>query len=98
MKHLLAIILAFMLAMPVSAQGTCNAEEAVEKQLREKYGEQVVRRGYQNSTQIYEWWESEDGETWTILRRTATGQLCVMASGKYAFDPTPPAEPEGDPT
>ena len=98
MKYLLLILL-LAFSTPVYAQSSCAAAETVEKRLTEKYGERPVRRGLQNQNTLYEWWENSDGTSWTIVRRLANGNMCVMSSGSWVAIPLPPAEtPDGDPT
>jgi hypothetical protein len=71
----------------------CAPREHVIAGLESRYGERFDGGGLVSERTIYEVWVAESG-TWTILRTTAGGVSCIMASGTRWRKPSP--EPEGE--
>lgn len=63
------------------AYGNCGARDIVTQTLSQEFGESPLGAGLEGDTALYEVWQSEDGESWTILRTRADGVTCVLATG-----------------
>ena len=91
-KRLITLSLVFGLAAagpPALAQTTCIDHDHLAKTLAAKHGEEVVGRGLQSATQLFEVWRSSDTGSWTIVMLRPDGIACIMASGFAWTTPEP---------
>lgn len=87
-----AAALVLLTAGPALAYGNCADRDIVTSTLEKKFGESPVGAGLDGETELYEIWQSDEGDSWTILMTTADGLTCVLASGTdwRQSMPTPP--------
>lgn len=71
----------FMLSGSALAQQACLPAIQIERILKQRYNESQASVAVSNGGVLIERWESPQG-TWTLLRRTHGGQLCVIVSGE----------------
>lgn len=71
----------FCMAFPAQAQQTCLSRDVIVQKLGDRYSEQLVGRGLQGETRLFEIFMSRDGESWTIIQSYPSGISCVMAAG-----------------
>ena len=69
-----------LIASPAWAIKDCDTSEAMYSALAEEWGEQRATLGLVNG-QAFETWANPETGTWTILRTTADGTSCHLASG-----------------
>ena len=73
--------LIFTLPLAAGAQPLCLSRALIVERLQSTYAEQLVSRGLQGDTQLFEVFMSRDGASWTIIKTLPTGVSCVMAAG-----------------
>lgn len=88
------LTLVTVLFMGQTATALCALSAEVEDTLTRNYGEVPVRRGIQSQISLLEWWENPSTGSFTILRRTADGRLCVVAEGQASHEPA--QTPDGE--
>ena len=84
MKRMLTVLglgLAISLPGAAAAMSACGERDTIIQRLESKWGEHLAAGGMQDANNIYEVWMSKEKGTWTILRTSANGRACVMASG-----------------
>jgi len=70
-----------VLPLNAAAQQACGNRETIVARLASNWGESFAGGGLQNATSVFEVWMSAEKGTWTILKTSADGTSCVMASG-----------------
>ncbi len=91
-KRLISLSLTFGLAAtapPALAQAPCSLHDAITHKLTVEFGEQMVGRGLQSASRMYEVWRSPETGSWTIVAVGADGVTCIMASGFAWMDERP---------
>ena len=92
------VLLTVAQASSVSAQAIappCAERSAIIERLSLKWGESFAGGGLQSETSVFEVWMSEEKGTWTILKTSADGMSCVMATGTNWRNVSPEAQPAG---
>jgi len=77
-----AVLAAFLLPAPVSAQPVCGPRDKFLDHLRGKYDERPVGLGLTGGGGVLEMLSAPDGKTWTIIVTTPGGLSCVVAAGQ----------------
>jgi len=86
-KNLMVLSLgigAFLLAaqQAFAQSANCGPRQDVIKQLTEKYGEARQAMGLAANNALVEVFSSEATGSWTITMTTASGAMCLVASGQ----------------
>jgi hypothetical protein len=70
-------------ASPVVAEEICGPFHVIDQHLSDKFGETLRERGATASGDaVVVLYESNDGNTWTLLRVTPDGKACLVAAGE----------------
>ena len=94
MRWLIATVLALIAAPATAQQVFCGDRVKIVGRLAEQWGEHMAGRGLQsNGSALFEFWVDDADGSWTILRTSANGTACVMATGQHWRDVVP--EPLG---
>jgi len=94
-RTVLGLTLAASLFAPVAADAqsanaaACGDRQAIVERLEARWGEHFSAGGMQDASAIIEVWMSQEKGTWTILRTSADGTACVMATGTNWIDALP---------
>ncbi len=76
-----ALTTVMLASRPADAQQVCLLHEAAQKQLSERFNEDVAGRGLAtNGKSMVELYTSEDG-SWTLVVTDLEGRSCVIGSG-----------------
>ena len=97
-RSLVAVGLAILTTMPLMAEAqqlNCAKRDVIIARLEAKWGEHFAGGGLQNASSVFEVWMSAEKGTWTILKTSANGMACVMASGTNWLESLPSQKIEG---
>ena len=78
----LVALVAFLLAAPAMAQGSCDDRTSVLETLARKYQEAPIAAGITSSGGLVEVLSDGTGGTWTIIITSPQGLSCLVAAGE----------------